>query len=518
MTAAAAIQAAFRQALTIIGAPEPLAPLQPLSWIEKNLKILDKEKRLIPLSPNRAQRHYMEHRSRRNLILKARQLGLSTIEQATMFQKVATSTVSTITLAHDQETTQLLRRMTERYWDNMPESIRPRRKYANTKLSTYPDTGSESMIATAGNEKAGRGGTYSHMHGSEVGYWDDAEGLVSGVMQGGNPIVTLESTPNGAQGYFYELCMAALNKENDWTLHFYPWWWEEGYQIALNEGETLSYTDTEQALIGEHVLSAAQIKWRRLKQRELPNTFLQEYPEDPITCFLRSGYGFFGDLSGVFDVPSGSPGYDPAHRYVAGLDFGQSEDFTVLHVLDTIALAQVDMLRINQLPWLEMRKQIVGMCKKWHIATLVAEKNSMGGTNIEALTAELRSAGGDTVVHPFDTNNASKQRIMSDLNTALHEGGLRLLKHDAQQHEFAAFVAKQTISGTWQLAAKGNEHDDTVIAAALAWYAYVFGTVPIFSVAESKPDPDLARHESIKMDDAAEFARLIKEMYKNDSQ
>lgn len=505
-----AIRSAMRRALITVGAPERPAALDPIGWIERYLKILDKEKKLVPLTPNKAQRHYMEHRGQRNVILKARQLGLSTIEQAEMFRKVATTTTATITLAHDHDTTQKLRRMTERYYDNMPDSMRPRREYANTKLSTYPDNDSEAMIATAGNEKAGRGGTYSHLHGSEVAFWPDAEGLVSGVMQGGEPIVTLESTPNGAQGYFYELCMKALDGANDWTLHFYPWWRDNGYQLPLADGEQLAYSDDEQALAAQHGLTPAQIKWRRKKQRELPNTFLQEYPENPITCFLRSGYGYFGDLTGVFTVSGVS--FDSAHRYVAGLDFGQSADFTVLHVLDTTALVQVDILRINQLPWLEMRRQIVAMCQKWNVQVLMAERNSMGGTNIEALNSELRAVGCKTYIRPFDTSNASKQRIMADLNTALHEGGLKLLKHDAQQHEFAAFIAKQTSSGAWQLAAKSDEHDDTVIAAALAWHGYVYGAIPIFSVAESTTDEALP--ETIQVNDAAELARQIKEMWK----
>lgn len=82
------------------------------------LKILDKDKNLVPFHFNKAQEHFQTNRTGRDLILKARQLGFSTLIQGEMFRKTVTSTQTTITLAHDAETTQKLRRMADRFYEH----------------------------------------------------------------------------------------------------------------------------------------------------------------------------------------------------------------------------------------------------------------------------------------------------------------------------------------------------------------------------------------------------------------
>ncbi len=248
------------------------------------LKILDKDKRIIPFHWNKAQRHFHANRTGRDLILKARQLGFSTYMQGEMFRRYVTSTRTAMTLAHDADTTAKLRIMADRFYEYCKfGDIQPARKYANASLTTYPEFDSAVSIATAGNVETGRGGTYSDFHGSEVAFWKDAERIIAGALQGGHPDAVLESTPNGAQGYFYELCMEALHGDGAWRLHFYPWWWDDAYRMPLEEGETLEYTDEEWALVNKWKLQPDQIKWRRAKQKELKGLFIQEYPEDPIT-------------------------------------------------------------------------------------------------------------------------------------------------------------------------------------------------------------------------------------------
>lgn len=431
----------------------------PSLFARKFLRILDKDKRLVPFKWNKAQAHFYEHRTGHDLILKARQLGFSTLIQGEMFRKTVTSTQTTITLAHDAETTQKLRRMADRFYENCKfNDLQPARKYANATLATYPEFDSTATIATAGNVETGRGDTYTMMHGSEVAFWKDAEKIVAGAMQGGSPEVILESTPNGAQGFFYDKCMEALAGNSIWTLHFYSWWWDEAYRI---ENDTpIIYTDEEAALVAKHNLDQAQIKWRREKIRELGRLFIQEYPEDPITCFLTSGNSYFGDLSGVFTAPANAV-YVQGHEYYAGLDFGQTKDYTAMPVFDKTAKCQVDLLHVNNMEWSEIRNRIKQMSDKWHLTSILAEKNSIGAVNIEALQAL-----GLPIV-PFETTNESKSSIMSNMNEAIHFGGWKLLDIPIQKHEMNTFVATQLPSGAWRLAADGDGHDDIVIGDAL---------------------------------------------------
>ena len=428
------------------------------------LHILDENKKLVRLVPKPVQVDFLYNRTGRDLILKARQLGFTTIIQADLFRKAVTRTVATMTLSHEDKTTQSFRRMADRFYDNWPGAVKPSRRYSNATLATYSDYDSEAMIATAGNVQTGRGATYTDVHGSEVAFWKDAESIVAGVLQAGKPNVVLESTANGAQGYFYRLAMEALDGNTDWRLHFYPWWHEPTYRKPHNA--PLDYRDDELVLMARNDLDSEQINWRRMKQRELKHLFLQEYPEDPKSCFITSGASYFGDIERVYKAPF-NLGYNEDHEYFAGVDWGQSVDFTVCSVIDKTADMQVDLLRVNGMSKAEMRRRIRGMCEKWHVKRLKPEANSMGASEIEVLRTEFTTHGVETYIDPFLTSNASKSRAASSFYDALHERGLLLLNDQQQRAEMRAFQAIQLPSLIWRLEGKG-EHDDIVIANMLA--------------------------------------------------
>jgi hypothetical protein len=432
------------------------------------LKIQDKNKKLIPFTWNAAQKDFNSRRTGRDLILKARQLGFSTYIQGEIFRRIVTSTRTAITLAHDNDTTTKLRLMADRFYEHCKfNGIQPSRKYANASLASYPEHDSEFTIGTAGNIHAGRGGTYTDFHGSEVAFWGSAEDIIAGAMQGGDPEVCLESTPNGAQGFFYERCMEALRGDGVWRLHFYPWWWDPAYRLPLNPDEILQYDDEELNLIREHSLTPEQINWRRYKIKELRELFKQEYPEDPITCFLTSGNSYFGDISGFFTAPL-NPRYDPTHIYVAGLDFGQSNDFTSMPVLDLSAKVMVDLLHVKKLSWREQRRRIASQYKKWHLRKMGVEMNSVGSVNFEKLQEIEIYPGKRMNCVPFWTTNDSKNLIMSELYEGLHSEGWRLQDIPEVRHEMQTFVSSQTPTGLWRLAASGSNHDDNVISLAIA--------------------------------------------------
>ena len=453
-----AIQEAKRRRAARLGLAE---------FARTRLWIQDKQKQRRRLELNAAQMDYLNNRTKRDIILKARQLGFSTLLQADFLRMAIGSTVGTMTLSHDDDSTQRLRRMADFYYENLPDP-KPQRKYANASVTTYAETGSEAAIGTAGSKNAGRSFTLTHLHGSEVAFWPDAESIIAGAMQAGNPAVVLESTANGAQGYFYNLCMEALDGNSVWRLHFYPWWWDPEYRAALEPGEVVEYSDEESELVAKWNLSPEQIKWRRGKQGELKGFFLQEYPEDPVTCFLLSGNGYFGDISGVKKITPGSRMPDPSHRYVAGLDFAQTVDWLALSIIDATAGEEVDLLRLQRLPWKEMRRRVIERLIYWNVQLCAPETNSMGTTNIEAMHEEMAQMECRCELRPFKTDNLSKAAIMTGLHEDMHSGALAVLDDPIRLKELRVFKSSQTATGLWQLSAPADEHDDTVIALALA--------------------------------------------------
>lgn len=455
----------------------------PTCFAETFLKVLDKNKRIVPLRYNEAQRHFLANRARRSIILKARQIGFTTLNQAEMFRYATTSTATTFTLTHLDSTTAAIRRIADRYYENLPIGFRPSRKYANATITTYPDFGSESIIATAGSVNSARGLTITHAHLSEVGFWSHADEVMTSVLQAVSPdgTITVESTANGSSGWLYDECMKALNGQSTFKLFFYPWFTEPSYQLPLKSDETLSYTDEEMRLVKQHNLTSEQINWRRSKVRELTlPMFLQEYAEDVITCFLTSGNSVFGDISEALianDEPIAT--YNPKHVYISGVDWGQSADYSALSIIDVTDNREVVLWRQNHTRWDVMRAEIARLCNDWHVGHVYVEKNS-ASSNVEALQSELetlqQNQDWQASVIGFTTTNKRKAEMVNLFYRGIHEDGLKLLNPtDPNGFAFATaelrqFVSQQTSSGIWTYAAANEGHDDTVIARMAAYW------------------------------------------------
>lgn len=444
----------------------------PVKFAATYLKILDKDDHLVPLLYKPAQIEYLANRTNRDLVLKARQLGISTAEQADSYRLYTTNTVRMAVMAHEDKTTQIMRRMVLRFHDYFPDEYKVKRERNNSALATYPYTDSEVSIATMGSKNTGRGGSTSRIHALEIAFAKDAESIMAGVMQGGNPRIVAESTANGAQGWFYERCMEALDGNSDWNLHFYAWWYDPDYIAPVSED--FIATDEEKELQKKHKLSNAQICFRRLKIRELKHLFFQEYAENPKTCFLQSGLAYFLLTDKTFTAPYDAI-YDPNHVYIGGLDFGQSNDFTVLSIGDKVTHNQVAVLRINKLAWSYMRGQILDLCMKWGVKLLIAENNAMGSTNIEELYSEAGAKEYALTIKPFETTALTKPPLVQNMREAIEGNYFRMLDDGDQKSEFRSFAAKQTPSGNWTYSAPEGQHDDTVIANCLLLHGMIYG-------------------------------------------
>lgn len=422
----------------------------------KFLKILSKENELIPFHWNAIQRDFHKNRTGRDIILKARQMGISSYVQAEIYRRLVTKSTSALTLTHLDKTTQIFRERADRFYKYCKfNDIQPERKFDNASFSTFPEFDSSHYIGTAGNKDTGRGGTYTDIHLSEAAFFPDLKSILAGAMQGGNPDVVIESTANGAQGYFYELCLDALAGRNRWKLHFYPWYAHSEY--AIYDDEVIIQTEDELKL----GLSDAQIKWRRDKQMELGRLFPQEYPENVAEAFLTSGRGYFSDISDDFyQAPFGQLP-EAGHLYSAGVDWGQSNDYTCMIVVDRTKRKMVDYLHLNHMAWKLMRMEIVKMARKWNIAILRPEMNSIGSVNAE----ELISDGLE--LDPFTMTNQSKNQIFQRLHEEL-EQGFQLMNWQLLRSEMNSLTSKQTQSGLWTISAEGEAHDDIPVTLALA--------------------------------------------------
>ena len=178
-----------------------------------------------------------------------------------------------------------------------------------------------------------------------------------------------------------------------------------------------------------------------------------------------SDRGLLGDISACWTAPHHIEPADPlGGRYVAGLDWGQSADYTVLSVLDRHTTCQVDVLRINRLPWEVIRRRIIAVLKKWSVAKLYSEHNSIGKPNSEQLRMEMQASDCRTVMIPFILGRENKGHLLEAYAEQLQTGSLRLLNLPWQRREHEAFEMHQTGYNQWSYSAPNKVHDDSIIA------------------------------------------------------
>lgn len=231
----------------------------------------------------------------RALVLKGRQQGVSTYVGGRFYHKVTHARgVRCFILTHEQDATDNLFAMVERYHAHCPPLLRPKTGASNAKELFFSKLESGYAVGTAGTKAVGRSQTIQLLHGSEVAFWPNAQthfaGLVQAVPDLPDTEVILESTANGVGGEFHERWQKAEAGEGDYIAVFIPWFWQVEYQRPVPDGFVLDPEETEYR--EAHNLTLEQMVWRRAKIAELkdPDLFKQEYPATASEAFQMSGH------------------------------------------------------------------------------------------------------------------------------------------------------------------------------------------------------------------------------------
>lgn len=286
---------------------------KPKEYIQERLFIRTKAKQVVPLRFNPIQEMYWEWKTTRDIILKPRQLGFSTLTLARFFECVINEeNVTAVVVAHDADSTQKLFQTVQLMYERLPEAKKEqlnngknKPKYGNRKEFYFAGNNSRIYVGTAGSNSFGRGQAINYLLCSEVAFWPDPETLMTGLLQA-VPIdgeIVIESTANGVGNYYHQTYDDAKKGANNWRSHFFAWFQHPEYRLPLAPNETLDYDEDERELIEKYGVDDEQIKWRRWKIAEMPQTpdrnkedmFRQEYPANDMEAFLMTG-------APVFDV------------------------------------------------------------------------------------------------------------------------------------------------------------------------------------------------------------------------
>ena len=267
---------------------------------------------------NRIQAQFEARRCGWDIVLKARQVGLTTVELARDLHYVLvrehTRCVVVVPPHKTRENARrviesldyMLERLTEAGVPTGAEWVGSTLHLGNGSRLTVYDTGGTKKSA----EKVGRGGTHHRVHISELAHLEYGHEILNSLLKtipgpekGGECVV--ESTANGAGGAFYELWQGAVAGTNGFAPHFFGWFWMPEYSLRAGEGgdddaPAVARDETEEELLAAArsagaPLTVAQLRWWRqqLAREGSSDKMLQEYPHDPSSCFLLSGSTYF---------------------------------------------------------------------------------------------------------------------------------------------------------------------------------------------------------------------------------
>ena len=299
-------------------------PCVAMDYIESCLKIKTKSGTVVPFRLNNAQRKLYAVAKRqqdagkpvRLIILKARQLGFSTLTEGLIFHACATRrNVNALIVAHREDATANLFRMSKLFYDELPAPVKPMLRASNAQELVFenpsklrserearPGLRSRIRCATAGGRGIGRSDTLQCVHLSEYAFWPDgADGKAStlaGILQAvpslPGTMVVIESTANGFED-FKERWDAAVAGENDFEPVFFAWFENPDYSMPVVPGT--EWTPEEREMRDAHRLTDEQLQWRRWCIANncggSLDMFRQEYPASPGEAFLHSGTGVF---------------------------------------------------------------------------------------------------------------------------------------------------------------------------------------------------------------------------------
>ena len=260
----------------------------------------------------------------RAVILKARQEGISTYVAARFFRSIHLwSNMVAMVVADSLERAGALSDIYNRYYENLPNEIKPRRLAIERRRYLAFGGDSEISVRPSSDTEAGRALTVHRLHASELAYWGPTAretwtSLMQAVPRTGSEVI-VESTAKGAGGLFHELWEAAEQGESGWVAIFLPWWVHEEYEFVPDEDTRKLILedpdDFEKQAMGEGIffqgkkftLGVNKLAWRRQRiveafggdpvklGKDAVREFQREYPATAEEAFLVSGSCFFDE-------------------------------------------------------------------------------------------------------------------------------------------------------------------------------------------------------------------------------
>lgn len=454
--------------------------------------IVNKEGIRVPFILNDFQKRFIADTTGKDIILKARQCGFSSLILAMFtldFLMVENS--RSVCISHDSPSSQKLLDRVKFFVQSLEDKgLGINLKYNSRNELVNSDKNSSFYIGASGSKAFGRGDTITNLHLSEFAFYPEPETLLSSVLQAvvPNGKVIIESTANGIN-YFKTFWDRSKRNETGFKTHFFG-----------NDFYPADFLTQKSMELGERL-------------------FKQEYPSDDITCFLFSGSPFFDQESlqtylnfvtepirqGNF-IGNSPPVFEDSdtglwkiwelpkdgHDYILSADVAETSDYSSAVMLDRSSFKVVATFNAHLEASL-LGNELCSAGKYYYDALLACEKNNQGLATLQRLrdlyyprlyTRQIVDSVTQNQGTDFGWLTTSKTRplMLSNLQTAIKQRTL-ILKDEETVKEMMSFARNdkgrpEAVSGS---------HDDRVIALAIAVACYE--TAPASSRDDS-PIPD----------------------------
>jgi hypothetical protein len=491
----------------------------------KNLyRIQDKlTKKSTFFKANKPQERYLKERGMRNIVLKCRQVGFTTVNcirgldyalwESNFRAGILCHKLGTVkTIFND--ITKFAYTCFLRDWGHLYRPVE--KSDSSNSLSFESDGCGRALESSVLVMHDFRGKTLHFLHVAEASRieGDRLVGSLNGVPD--NCEVTLESTAYGRGGEFYRQWQLWRSKGSvaPYKGFFVPWF--EYYPEDLDRwdmSEEPQWTAKELELLKQYAgkITKPHLIWRRYaieaKCEGKEEVFENEYPTNDQDCFLSGEASVFGNAilkmqdrntrdpmfvgllisngnkMEIHEDPKGilaiweSP--DPSRTYVMGADpaGGVGQDRAGAYVKDTKTGKYVARIWGDIEP-ADFAKELFKLGKFYNYAHICVEANNHGQVVLHILKQmEYRNLYKRTVIDEqtnkptkklgFVTTSQSKILLTEKFKTAAKEGKAILLDRDLIS-EMSTYVQVQSKSGnTVRREAASGEHDDLVMAAAL---------------------------------------------------
>ena len=446
--------------------------------IENELDIINKDREIVPFILNPPQKDFLYKITGKDIVLKARQMGFSSLILAILTIKfILGENERCVVVSHEASATQKLLDRVKFFINSFERKndLKLPLKYNSRSEMVMEGKNNSFYIGTAGSRSFARGDTISAIHLSEYSFYPDPEGILAGAMQAVTPngLVFIETTANGFN-FFKTLWEESRRGERPFKTHFYGPEWAYSKEF-LEE-----------------------------KKKELGRLYPQEYPENPEAAFISSGDTYFekesmvallertkpkidleftplnqgwkqfrkiekGEFFAVaVDTSSGGPDYTAAQFYSKT----KMDVPIVFHSRVTTSALTNELANVLNFIFDKTGKKPVVAYERQNGGAFEMDRlmalNREGKFTIFTMPTYGRSDKDDhdQTRIGWDTTTATRPKMLEDLKVMVDKQLIGIYDRETI-NELFSFIVNQRSSG-WKAEAAPGSHDDLVMALAIA--------------------------------------------------